>query len=238
MLGFIKLRINLILLANCGMGIFCIVRIAKDRKCVLRFLFNFLAKCNLRLPQIIYNTGKSAKCYEFVGTIRSCEFLVPVLHFPNIIPFQFHDNLIGITAHAWITQQEVINLAKSGFLFPFCSQRYTFRGIFIPTQALGGCGQCRLGVYLSPCTDQRVAVYQLRIEPRYKAALIDGIQPQGNFSQLHSDRVQVHTVDIAVGDVHFNLLQLVKTILIADDFSCFLLFFGDICFRKLIDGLV
>ena len=105
------------------MGIFRIIRITEDGKCVLGFLFHFLPQRNLGLPQVVYQTGQSAEGYQIVGAIGGCELLVPVLHFLDIVRLQALDDLIGVAAHAGIPQQEVIDLAVSGFLFSLSSKR-------------------------------------------------------------------------------------------------------------------
>ena len=78
----------------------------------------------------------------------------------------------------------------------------------------------------------------MRAKPGYKAAFINGIQPQGNFCQLNSHRVQVDAINIAVGNKHLDLLQFIKSLFIADNLAGFFLFARDISFCQLIDCFV
>ena len=132
----------------------------------------------------------------------------------------------------------MINLTVALFLFAFGSQRHTLRRVLIPTQSLRSRCQSRFRINLTSCTNQGVTVYKLRTKPRYKTTLIYRVQPQRNLRQLHCNRVQVDTVNIAVGYEHFYLLQFLKTVFITDDFAGFLFLFGNIRFGQLIDGLI
>ena len=114
----------------------------------------------------------------------------------------------------------------------------TLRGFFIPAQPLAGGLQGTHAVALSPGTNQGIAVDQLGTEPRHKSIRINGVQPQRNLGQFHGHRVQVNAVYIAVRNKHFDLLQLVKAVFVANDLAGFLLLTGNIGFCKLIDRFI
>ena len=114
------------------MRILYIICIAENRKCILGFLFYFFTERNLVLPQFIDDAGKPTQRYQIIRTIRGCEFLIPVLHLFDIVRLQLLDDFIGIVTHPRITHQKMINLAVSGFLFTFCTDRHSFRRTLIP----------------------------------------------------------------------------------------------------------
>ena len=194
---------DLVLLANRSMRILCIIGIAKDRESVLCFSAYFLTQLNLRLPQLINCRRESQQSNNLIVSERTGKLLVPVFHLLDVCRLQLLNNFIGIAAHSRIAKQEMINLL---FRHTFCSQRYPIRLHLIPTQPFRG-GLCVLNaIHLPSCTDQGVSVHQLRAKPRHKAALINGVQPQGNFCQLNSHRVQVDAINIAVSNEHLDLL--------------------------------
>ena len=129
----------------------------------------------------------------------------------------------------------MINLLFRHSLF---SQRYSFRLHLVPAQPLGGGLRIFNTINLPSCANQGVAIDKLHTKPGHKATLINGIQPQRYLCQLHRNRVQVNAVNIAIGNIHFYLLQLVEAIFISDDLAGFFFLAGNIRFGQLIDGFI
>ena len=74
----------------------------------------------------------------------------------------------------------------------------------------------RRGEYLPSRADQRVAADELVAEPGHVPALVDAVQPEGDFGQLAGNRIEIHPVHVAVGDVVLHLLQLVGVLRVRD----------------------
>ena len=81
-----------------------------------------------------------------------------------------------------------------------------FRLVFVPAQTLGGGSESSLAVNLSACADQRVAVDELGAEPRTLATFINRVAPERYLRKLYSDGIEVDTIHVAVGNIHFDLL--------------------------------
>ena len=70
--------------------------------------------------------------------------------------------------------------------------------------------------HLAPSADQGVAAGELIAEPGDVSAGVDAVQPQRDFGQLAGDRIEVHPVHVAVGDVVLHVLQLVRVLGVRD----------------------
>ena len=185
------------------------------------------------LPKRINDLGQ-AKCgLHIVIRERLGELLIPAFDCLDLIRSQRFDDFIGIIGHTGIAGEEMIDLRFRLALRP---DGDTLRGRIIPMTAV--CLQLRDGIALPAGTDEGVAADELRSEPRDKTTAENSIQPQGDLRKLHGDRVQVDTVDVAVGNIHFDTLQLVKTLFIGNGLAELLLLAGDIGLGKLVDCLV
>ena len=169
----------------------------------------------------------------FVKENELSKLLVPVLDCLDIIWSERFDDFIGIIGHTGIAGEEMIDLRFRLALRP---DGDTLGRRIVPMTAV--CLQLGDGIALPACADEGVAADKLCTEPRDETAAEDGIQPQGNLRKLHGDRVQVDTVDVAVGNIHFDALQLVKALFIGNGLAELLLLAGDIGLGKLVDCLV
>ena len=100
------------------------------------------------------------------------------------------------------------------------------------------CFQQGGGEHLPPGADERVAADQLGAEPGHKGALVDGVQPQGDLGQFHRGGVEVHAVDVVVGEEHLHLLQFPGIVLVGQGLAGFLLFAVQVGAGQLVDRLV
>ena len=91
---------------------------------------------------------------------------------------------------------------------------------------------------LPPRAHQRVATHELITEPRHPAVLVDAVQPQRDLRELQRHRVQVHAVDVAVGDVVPHLLQLVGVPGVRDAPAKLALLAVEVPLRELVHRLV
>ncbi|MDN5871468.1 MAG: hypothetical protein L0H73_12190, partial [Nitrococcus sp.] len=79
---------------------------------------------------------------------------------------------------------------------------------------------------------------ELQAEPGHEAVGGQGVEPQGDFRQLHRHRVQVHPEDVVVGEIHLDLLLLGGVVLLRDALAARALHQRQVLVRKRIDGLV
>ena len=220
------------------MGVRFIIIEFEHRQAVVRLLLQLLTQRNLIFPELVNRLGEFFQRFDIIVTVRSSKCLVPGVQKLDFCRLQLFDDFVGITAHTGVAQQKMIDLCGQLAALALGAKGNTLRGFFIPAQTFAGGLQGTHAVALPPGTNQGIAVDQLGTEPRHKSIRINGVQPQRNLGQFHGHRVQVNAVYIAVGNEHFDLLQLVKTFFVADDLSGFLLFTRNIGSCKLIDRFI
>ena len=93
-------------------------------------------------------------------------------------------------------------------------------------------------IALTTCTDEAVAIDDLRAEPRHIRPLIDGVQPQGHLRQFDSDGIEVNAVYIAVSDVHLHFLYLLRALIVRNRHAGLLFLARQIRLSQLADGFI
>ena len=77
----------------------------------------------------------------------------------------------------------------------------------------------------------------MQAEPRGLQALHHGVEPERDFGQLNSGRVEVDAVDVVEGEVRLHLLKFLGVLLWVDAFAQLLLATVEVLGRELPDCL-
>ncbi len=186
-------------------------------------------------PQAVHRPGEPLQMLHFPRVEGPVELFAPLAGGPDRIRRHLLHHPVPVVGHACVPHQEVVD-APFRALFP---RQDPPRDFVQPAAGVlpRGFQQLR-GKNLPPRPHERIARHQLGSEPGHMSAFVDGVEPEGHFGQLHRHGIQVHAVDVVVGQEHLHLLLLPGVILVGDLFAGLLLFFQEIGLGQLVDGFV
>ena len=242
LLALVKAGQNFVLLANGSDGAFRLLLLAVNRQPIAGRCLQLLAQLNLALPQLVHRLAQKQQIGDLLLAPGGVKSLAPLLGLFQVLRFQAFDHLIVVIGHARVAHQEVVHLTHplghALALRALLSKGQTLGSALVP--ALPGCRGLQLlhPITLAPRPNQGVAVDQLGAEPGHVTAGENGVQPQRHLGKFHGHGVEVDAVHVAVGDVHFDLLQLRKALVVGNQFPALLLFALQISLGQLVDRFV
>ena len=94
------------------MGVRFIIIEFEHRQAVVRLLLQLLTQRNLIFPELVNRLGEFFQRFDIIVAVRNNKCLVPGVQKLDFCRLQLLDNFIGITAHAGVTQQKMIDLGS------------------------------------------------------------------------------------------------------------------------------